>query len=1248
MRGSQLSQSDVKPQIAPPRLLFRVPSEPSHLLRARDRIRDYLRQYCTEPEVIDDVVLCVEEAATNAIRHSGSEHDIEISLRFVNGDLLAVVKDHGRGFDVTSFDRDSVPDVLSDHGRGLFIVAKLMDSLKLSVDGGLEVRMTRHAEARCKPSIPEGIPFETYGGGAAGERESRGQALLDEVDEFVMVIDWEYRYQHLNEAALRLLRSSREELIGRSVWEFAPTLGDSVEGKALREAIELGRFSMLEYQTEISGDWIEARFYPTSSGVSVFGHEISERKRIEEEREQYFAALRASEAKYRAMVENSTEGIVIGAPEGAFQFANQRMADMLGYSVEELLGMSGSDLVFEGWKPETDDARAELHEGQVLRREVKLRRKDGAVLWSRYSASPLLDAQGNHIANLIMHSDVTERKAAEEALRRSESRYRELVENANSAIVRWSCDGRITFINGYAQRLFGWSAKEAVGKSVNILVPEQESDGTDPTGLVSDIVKHPDRYEHNTNENICRDGRRLWLNWTNRAILDDQGKVAEILAIGNDVTDLKRAEEALLESEGSYRTLFDTMSEGFALDEIICDENGKPYDLRYLSVNPAFERHTGLKAADILGHTTLELFPDAADDPVFEIYGKVALTGEPAHFESQFGPLGRWFEVSAYQTEPGRFATVFIDTTERTLAEQEAKRQAELLDLSFEPIIVWRLGGAIESWNRGAEQLYGYGVEEAIGRVTRDLLRTAFPQPWATIEDALHTRESWEGELVHRAKDGRQVTVASRLQLVVGEDGVERVLESNRDITERKRAEEALRESEENAHLLADVLQKSAMPFGMGAPDGRLLLFNEAFERLTGYSGAELHERALTWSTDLTPPEWRATEATILARAVSERHPVSYEKEYLRKDGSRVPIELLVQPIFDEDGTLLHYRSFVTDISARKQAERALLERETEAARLDEHLPGSRTTRLVDRFRGHRWRVLAGAIAIQSAILLALNSAHSPRHVLGLPGSMIALFSVIAGALAGPPFGALVAIAGGGAFYLTVGGRGSLSTVPTTLISTAVWVAAGLLSGFLAKTLSEQAERRRAAAVALVRADAAREAQLAEQARVEELARRLQLQTEELQAAGEELSTQRDELHERAEREAAAAELTEVLNEMNGLINSTLDSREIMQTVVEHAVAAVGSDSAMVALRHGDDWVAEYGYPEVPGLIHECVRTDEAPFMVMAVTERRPIAIDDCESDPRCLPEVQRRFGVRSVLCIPLIVREEVLGVIFL
>ncbi len=142
---------------------------------------------------------------------------------------------------------------------------------------------------------------------------------------------------------------------------------------------------------------------------------------------------------------------------------------------------------------------------------------------------------------------------------------------------------------------------------------------------------------------------------------------------------LQATTDELQRSEERYRTLFRTMTEGFAVNEIILDDDGRPCDFRYLEVNPAFESQTGLKAEDIVGRTVRELFPDT--EPVWiERYGKVALTGEPAHFEERFGPLGRWFEVSVYRTEHGRFAVVFFDTTGRKEAAQaleEALRKSE-------------------------------------------------------------------------------------------------------------------------------------------------------------------------------------------------------------------------------------------------------------------------------------------------------------------------------------------------------------------------------------------------------------------------------------------------------------------------------------------------------------------------------------------------------------------------------------------
>jgi PAS domain S-box-containing protein len=160
----------------------------------------------------------------------------------------------------------------------------------------------------------------------------------------------------------------------------------------------------------------------------------------------------------------------------------------------------------------------------------------------------------------VLFTDTTEKRRQE----RERRIYFEMVQSANSAIIRWKRDGTISFFNEYAQQVFGYSSEGIIGKHVGILLPATESSGTDLTGLVQDIVTYPERYINNINENVCGDGRRIWMTWTNKAICDDTGQVAEILAVGSDVTNLKLVEEALRKSEERYRTLFDTMTEGFA------------------------------------------------------------------------------------------------------------------------------------------------------------------------------------------------------------------------------------------------------------------------------------------------------------------------------------------------------------------------------------------------------------------------------------------------------------------------------------------------------------------------------------------------------------------------------------------------------------------------------------------------------------------------------------------------------------
>ncbi len=282
-----------------------------------------------------------------------------------------------------------------------------------------------------------------------------------------------------------------------------------------------------------------------------------------------------------------------------------------------------------------------------------------------------------------------------EELQKNERRYRELVENANSIILRMDVEGNIRFFNEFAERFFGYSKEEVLGKNVvGTIVPEMDSAGRDLRAMIADIGLHPERYESNENENRRRDGSRVYVAWANKPLLDESGKVVEILCVGNDITRRKLAEEALLRSEENYGMLFREMMNGFAQHEIICDAQGNPTDYRFLAVNPAFERMTGLRAEAVVGRTVLEVLP-ATEPSWIQRYGRVALTGQPIHFESFTEALGKWFEVTAFRPTPGQFACIFTDITEQKRAEEEKARLESQLQQAQKMESVGRLAGGV-------------------------------------------------------------------------------------------------------------------------------------------------------------------------------------------------------------------------------------------------------------------------------------------------------------------------------------------------------------------------------------------------------------------------------------------------------------------------------------------------------------------------------------------------------------------------
>ena len=152
------------------------------------------------------------------------------------------------------------------------------------------------------------------------------------------------------------------------------------------------------------------------------------------------------------------------------------------------------------------------------------------------------------LAGMLEEQRRTDEKlgALNRALRQSEQKYRELVELANSIILRWTSEGKITFLNDFGLRFFGYAADEILGHHVmDTIVPPTGSDGRDLRQLMELICTSPKVFEQNVNENMRKNGSRAWIAWTNKVVLDEYGKVAEILSVGTDITERKRAEEQI-------------------------------------------------------------------------------------------------------------------------------------------------------------------------------------------------------------------------------------------------------------------------------------------------------------------------------------------------------------------------------------------------------------------------------------------------------------------------------------------------------------------------------------------------------------------------------------------------------------------------------------------------------------------------------------------------------------------------------
>ena len=317
------------------------------------------------------------------------------------------------------------------------------------------------------------------------------------------------------------------------------------------------------------------------------------------------AALNISQEKFAKAFRASPDFITISSLKtGNFIDVNESFLEASGYTHAEVLGQTVFDL--GAWA--NHDDRIELRrliaeQSAIKDLEIQLRKKNGDVMTALLSAE-IIELEGE-LCLLAVTKDITDRKRAEAAIAESQKKYRDLVESASTIILRWDTRGCITFLNSYGQEFFGYTEDEILGQNIiGTLVPAQADSWENLQLWIEELCQTPEYYQDAESENSRSTGENVWVKWSIKAILDDHGEINEILSIGFDISDRKRAEAALQEKEQYLRLI---------LDNIPQQVFWKDTNLVFLGCNQNWAEAAQLGDPDeIVGKTDFDLLPDAA------------------------------------------------------------------------------------------------------------------------------------------------------------------------------------------------------------------------------------------------------------------------------------------------------------------------------------------------------------------------------------------------------------------------------------------------------------------------------------------------------------------------------------------------------------------------------------------------------------------------------------------------------------
>jgi PAS domain S-box-containing protein len=639
--------------------------------------------------------------------------------------------------------------------------------------------------------------------------------------------------------------------------------------------------------------------------------------------------LKESEKRIRELTDALPVIVYETDTTGRMTFVNATFFDLFGYTKEELeAGMTIFQLIAPAdLKRARALFRRSMSGDDVGRVEYTGLRNDGSTLYVSFRAALMRqDAAVVGLRGIIV--DITERKRAEAALHGVQEELRQhatMFDAAHDAIMTLDPEGTITYWNRGAERLYGWTTQEAEGQNANALLRTRFPESREvlwpklmESGLWEGELLH-----------VTRDGVEVAVasSWT--LMKDDGGNPSAILEISSDVTERKRAEHQLEESERRIREITNALP-------VVVYETDTTGRMTFVNTT----------AFDLFGYAKEEI---EAGVSIFQLIAPADRKRARAMFRRRMNEedVGR-VEYTGLRKDKSTFPIsiravvmmldgvalgqrgVILDITELSEAQEELRKHATMFDAAHDCIVTLDPEGTITYWNRGAERLYGWTTQEAEGQNANALLRTRFPESREVLWPKLMESGLWEGELTQVTRDGVPVTVASSWTLMKNDGGnPSAILEISSDITERKRAESALAESEAKLRITFATMADGIV---IAALDEKVTDCNDAILRLTQRSRKEIIGKPFE---HLLPPEFRSLipdahkflVGAVLVRTETsrgERETIRNDSQLLRKNGERVDIEVNISTIEDASGQPAEFLIVARDVTERKRMEQQL------------------------------------------------------------------------------------------------------------------------------------------------------------------------------------------------------------------------------------------------------------------------------------------------------------------------------------